>query len=104
MSNRDANKENTFSNLRAWCEKYHKESGLKVHPSSVPVDLVLEDLMGYIATLIAHDNSMTTAFDALNERVKHLQAEIINTNKVVLEATTLINAILETKETKKAKK
>lgn len=67
MSNRDANKENTFSNLRAWCDKYHKESGLKVHPSSVPVDLVLEDLMGYIALLMAHDKTHTNITDGMQK-------------------------------------
>jgi len=103
VSNRTANKQNTYSNLSAWCEKYHKDSGIKIHPSSVPVELVLEDLLGYIATLIAHDKGMATAFDALNERVKTLESELVETNKSLLEATTLINSVLDTKEDKKVK-
>lgn len=70
------NKENSFSNLGKWCEQYHEKSKIKVHPSSVPVDLVLEDVLGYIAILMSHDNSMAKAFDALNERVKELEKQV----------------------------
>jgi len=104
VNNRNPNKENTYTNLGAWCAQYHKDSGIKIHPSSVPTDLILEDILGYIAVLISHDKGMATTFDALNERVKSLEAELIETNKTLLEATTLINAVLETKETKKVKK
>ncbi len=76
MNNRNPNKENTFTNLGAWCARYHKESGLKIHPSSVPVDLILEDILGYIAVLISHDKGITGAFDAMNERVKTLESRI----------------------------
>lgn len=76
MNNRNPNKENTYTNLGAWCAQYHEASGIKIHPSSVPYDLVLEDVLGYIAVLVAHDNSMCTAFDALNERVKAIEESI----------------------------
>jgi hypothetical protein len=67
------NKENTFSNLAVWCKSYYEKTKLKVHPSSVPVELVLEDVLGYVAILLAHDKGMATAFDALNVRVKDLE-------------------------------
>lgn len=90
MNNRDLNKENTYSNLRAWCEQYHKDSGMKIHPSSVPYDLVLEDVLGYIAILMSHDKGMATAFDALNERVKELEKQVheLNIQFVELESKT----------------
>lgn len=67
------NKENKYSNLAKWCERYHEDNGIKIHPSSVPVELVLEDVLGYIAILMSHDNSTATAFDALNGRLKELE-------------------------------
>lgn len=73
MNNRNPNKENTYSNLAAWCEKYHKESGIKIHPSSVPVELVLEDLMGYIALLMSHDKTTVTLMESLSQTVNMLQ-------------------------------
>ena len=96
MNNRNPNKANTYTNLGAWCEQYHKDSGIKIHPSSVPYDLVLEDLMGYVATLIAHDKGMASAFDALNERVKELEQKIHDLGDAIID----INA----KDTKKVKK
>lgn len=72
MNNRNPNRENTYSNLAAWCERYHKDSGIKIHPSSVPVDLVLEDLMGYVATLLAHDKTTVTIMDQLSQRVAQI--------------------------------
>jgi hypothetical protein len=90
VSNRSANRENTYTNLGAWCEKYREDTGIKVHPSSVPVDLVLEDLIGYIAILMAHDKGTATAFDALNERVKELEKQVheLNVQFVELESKT----------------
>lgn len=84
------NKENKFTNLGAWCDQYREKSGIKIHPSSVPVELVLEDVLGYIAILMSHDNSMAKAFDALNERVKELEKQIheLNVQFVELESKT----------------
>lgn len=102
MNNRNPNKENTYSNLAAWCEKYHKDSGIKIHPSSVPYDLVLEDVLDYIAILVSHDKSMTMAFDAINRRVMELEKNLLDCNAKLLE---LQNPIEENKqETKKGKK
>ena len=67
------NKENKYSNLEKWCERYHEDNGIKIHPSSVPVELVLEDVLGYIAILISNDNRTANAFDAFNGRLKDLE-------------------------------
>lgn len=73
MNNRNPNKENTYTNLGAWCAQYHEQSGIKIHPSSVPYDLVLEDVLGYIAILMSHDKGMAGAHDHLVNRVKDLE-------------------------------
>lgn len=90
MNNRNPNKENSYSNLAAWCERYHKDSGIKIHPSSVPVELVLEDLMGYVALLMAHDRTTVTLLDSLTKRVDDLEKSIheLTVTLVDLEAKT----------------
>ncbi len=90
MNNRNPNKENTYSNLAAWCEKYHKDSGIKIHPSSVPVDLVLEDLMGYIAHLNAGRVQLIGALDHAVARIDELDKQVheLNVQFVELESKT----------------
>jgi hypothetical protein len=76
VSNRSANKENTYSNLAAWCEKHHKDTGIKVHPSSVPVDLVLEDLMGFVAHLRSNINMLIQSLDNAFNRIDEQEESI----------------------------
>lgn len=72
MNNRDPNKQNTYTNLAAWCEKYHKDSGIKIHPSSVPIELVLEDVLGYAALIMSRITGISTALDQANIRIDQL--------------------------------
>ena len=90
MNNRNPNKENTYTNLGAWCAQYHEQSGIKIHPSSVPYDLVLEDLMGYIAILMAHDKTTVILLDNLTKRLDELEKSIheLTVTLVDLEAKT----------------
>lgn len=104
MNNRSANKENTYSNLKAWCDKYHKDSGLKVHPSSVPVDLVLEDILGYIAHLRSNVNMLMNGIDVALKQIADLQEQVIQSSELHAETTKLLRQSIEVKETKKAKK
>jgi hypothetical protein len=34
--------------LKKWCDKYFEKSGMKIHPSAVPVDVILNDLLGRV--------------------------------------------------------
>lgn len=106
MNNRNPNIENTYSNLAKWCEQYHKDSGIKVHPSSVPVDLVLEDLMGHIALLLSHDKQMITWIDFTNSRLASIDSKLaaFDERLAKLEDLLLTQAAEVVKETKKAKK
>lgn len=70
------NKENKYSNLASWCEKYHKESGLKVHPSSVPVDLVLEDILGYVSHLRSNVLRLINVSDALQKKFDQIEEKL----------------------------
>ncbi len=103
MNNRNPNKENTYSNLAAWCEKYHKDSGIKIHPSSVPVELVLEDIMGYVALLMSHDKGMATAFDALNKRIAELEVLTHELTSQLIEKAAKEVEQLKSTSTKKVK-
>lgn len=104
MNNRNPNKENTYSNLAAWCEKYHKDSGIKIHPSSVPYDLVLEDVMGYIAHLRSNMDMLMNGVDIALKQIADLQAQMIQSSELHNETAALLNKSIEIKETKKAKK
>jgi hypothetical protein len=45
------NKMNTFPNLGKWCEDYYERTNLKIHASSVPVETVLDEVMGDLEQL-----------------------------------------------------
>lgn len=94
MKNRSANRENTYSNLAAWCEKYHEESGIKVHPSSVPVDLVLEDIMGIVAHLRSNINMLIGSVDNAFNVIDEIKYKIEQVEKAV-------EAVKETRKVKK---
>lgn len=100
MNNRNPNKENTYSNLAAWCEKYHKDSGIKVHPSSVPVDLVLEDLMGIVAHLRSNINMLINGVDTALKQIADLQDQMVQSSELHNQTAKLINE----STTKKGKK
>lgn len=104
MNNRNPNKENIYSNLSVWCEKYHKDSGIKIHPSSVPVDLVLEDILGYIAHFRSNVNMLTNGIGIALKQIADLQEQLIQSSELHAETAKLLNQSIETKETKKAKK
>lgn len=97
------NKINQVPYLESWCKSYYERVGLKIHPSNVPVEIVLNDIMEQLTMLICHEKVEVSGYDLMNARVKKLETELVETNKALLEATTLINAILETKQNKKAK-
>ena len=103
MNNRNPNKENTYSNLAAWCEKYHKDSGIKIHPSSVPVELVLEDVMGYVALLMAHDRTTVTLMDSLTKRITDLETLIHELTAQLMEKAAKEVEQLKSTSTKKVK-
>lgn len=85
MNNRNPNKENTYSNLSAWCEQYHKDSGIKIHPSSVPTDLILEDVLGYIAHLRSNVNMLIHGIDNALARIDTLEADLLLAKAEILE-------------------
>jgi chromosome segregation ATPase len=91
------NSMNKYPNLTVWCEHYHEKSGLKVHPSSVPVDVVLDDLMGQVMATVRHIHMITTTLEKMTERFQELEAQIheLNVQFVELEAKT-DNTTLET--------
>jgi hypothetical protein len=101
VSNRSANKENTYSNLAAWCEKHHKDTGIKVHPSSVPVDLVLEDLMGFVAHLRSNINMLIQSADNAFNRIDEIQYKVDKIEEILLNHAA--NVVKDTKSTEQLK-
>ena len=70
------NKENKFPNLTKWCEYYHKESGLKVHPSSVPVDVVLDELLGHVMAIHRRIEMITSTLELITARFEETDLSI----------------------------
>ncbi len=106
MNNRNANTENTYPNLKKWCDLYHKEVGIKIHPSSVPTDLVLEDLLEYMGKTNRHIEFITKILEGINEKLYHLENDIVDCKEQLLKSTTPIEQapIIELKQIKKVKK
>lgn len=70
------NKINKLAYLESWCKDYYDRVGLKIHPSNVPVEIVLNDIMAQLTMLICHEKAEITAYDAMNERLKKVEAEL----------------------------
>lgn len=77
MNNRNANKLNSFPYLRAWCDKYHEDGGVKIHPTSVPTDLVLEDVLEGLEKLRADICMLSMAITGVNERLHMTETEMV---------------------------
>jgi hypothetical protein len=67
------NEMNRLPYLESWCKSYFDKVGLKIHPSNVPTEVVLNDIMEQLTMLICHEKAEVTAYDALNARVTHLE-------------------------------
>lgn len=85
------NKENSYSNLGKWCEQYHEKSKIKVHPSSVPVDLVLEDVLGYIAHLRSNVNMLMMGVDEALKQIATLQEQMTQSAELHAQTTKQLN-------------
>lgn len=65
-----------FPHLEQWCKNYYDTVGLKVHPSNVPVDVVLNDLMGFMQATLHRMDMITTIMEAMSERALHAEERI----------------------------
>lgn len=70
------NEMNRLPYLESWCKSYYERVGLKIHPSNVPVEIVLNDIMEQLTMLICHEKVEVSGYDLMNERVKKLEATI----------------------------
>lgn len=96
------NKENKFEHLTLWCEDYYEKSGLKVHPSSVPLDVVLDELMGKFNQFATWVMDLAKSFNVHSQQLLQLQQDLLDCKEQILE---LENPIEEIKpENKKVKK
>lgn len=97
------NKENKFPHLEEWCKYYYDTVGLKVHPANVPVDVVLDNIMGQVIRVVGNVDNMTAVLEMMTKAIHRLELELLETNKRLLESTQFISEILELKEDKKIK-
>lgn len=70
------NKVNEFKYLKDWCDAYYETMGLKIHPSNVPVDVVLDDIMGKVTTHLRHIEMITTTLELITQRFKEQEEKI----------------------------
>lgn len=93
----DMNTVNKYPMLTLWCEKYHESSGLKVHPSSVPVDLVLEDILMKLCNASYTEQNHKRKIEDLEYLVKRLQSDVVA-------AFDLLHILQNSEEPKKKEK
>ncbi len=99
------NEMNRLPYLESWCKSYFDKVGLKIHPSNVPTEVVLNDIMEQLTMVICHDKSITTIYDHMNERVKALEEQLNSVTQSVcaLLAAHEANEELKRTSTKKVK-
>lgn len=98
------NKENKFEYLTAWCEDYHKRTNLKVHPSSVPVDVVLDDLMGQVIASARHIRIITATLEGITERFERVDSDMFGLKAEWMKLDAILSSLAEQKLTKETKK
>jgi hypothetical protein len=95
------NKINEFKYLKDWCDEYYKTVGLKVHPSNVPVDVVLDDIMGHITMIVAHEKQFISWIDFARGQIKDLQEKLLSLeNEIAHVKKDLLEARVENKPKK----
>jgi hypothetical protein len=62
-------------NIKLWCKQYQERANIKIFEQSVPVNLVLEDLLGSLQTLKKYHDNLVSIYNNLNERVSALEQE-----------------------------
>ena len=96
------NKENSTPNLGAWCAQYQDKTGLKIHPSSVPVELVLEDVLSSSESLRKYCANLLAIYNDANERLTALEQRITELKKQANELDVkFVNSIEEVVPKKK---
>lgn len=80
------NKIQKFPNLEIWCKQYYETVGLKVHPSNVPVDVLLDELVGKNINLAHNQSTLQSVLQHLNTRVGELEQLILKLNDTLLES------------------
>ncbi len=102
------NKQNKFEHLTVWCEAYHEKSGLKVHPSSVPVDVVLDELLGQVMAMTRHINMITNTLELITEqflkvngKIKGLEDRCATYEEALIASVSKSNIVRAKKEVKK---
>lgn len=99
------NKENQYPHLTVWCKDYHSRSGLKIHPSSVPTDVVLDELLGQAMASMRHIHTITSTLELITERFNNLQGLIAELTETMEKMNDERETLRETtKESKKVKK
>ena len=85
--------------LKAWCENYKEKTSIKLHPNNVPVDVILNELMGELSAVKSYCTNLHNIYDKTNERIAVL-------DKIMDEIIKKIRAPMqeETKITKKNSK
>lgn len=99
------NKENKYPHLTEWCKHYYEKSGLKVHPSSVPTDVVLDDLMGQLMASLHTILTITNMLEEIAKRVIANESEVIKIKHNIEDIKDIIKELtpLETKVIKPTK-
>ncbi len=90
------NKMNTYPHLTAWCEKYYERCNLKVHPSSVPVDVVLDEVMGDLFQMKHLYENVIGLLNHAVHRIDMLETQLMQQSKL-----TKIPSKVDKKEVKK---
>ncbi len=77
------NREHNLENLKEWCAGYYETTGLKVHPANVPAEVILDELLGNVASLRKYFDNLVSIYNDLNERLTALDAQHeVKTKKV----------------------
>lgn len=97
------NKEEKYPHLEEWCKEYYEKTNLKVHASNVPVNVLLDELLGRSCDYMHKFLMIIKTLETVTERLEDLDVKIYKTNQDLLESVRLTIKHLETKEDKKEK-
>ena len=97
------NKENKFPHLEEWCAKYYNNVGLKVHPSNVPADVILDELLGKVDSLRSYFDNLVAIYNNANKRITDIEENLEEIEKYLSHSAPLVKPIVSEPEEKKSK-
>ncbi len=70
------NKQNPLTHLAEWCKKYGDDNGIKLFPTTAPLEIVVDELLERLSDMRKYNENLLNIYHGMNERMTNLEQVI----------------------------